>query len=128
MKRIIIADDSGMARTFIRRCLEIAGFREAEFLEAENGREVLALLREQAAELVVTDLNMPEMGGLELLKSIKASPRLFDTPVLVITSLTDPKRVQEIENLGALAILPKPVSPSSVAAALADYLNDEDED
>jgi two-component system chemotaxis response regulator CheY len=125
LKRVIIADDSGMARMFIRRCLEIAGLSESEFLEGANGEEVLKLLKEKPADLVVTDLNMPVMNGLELLKRIKSSPRLHDTPVLVITSTTNQKKVRELNQLGAMSILGKPISPSAVASAIAPLLEKE---
>ena len=125
LKRVIIADDSGMARMFIRRCLEIAGLAESEFLEGANGEEVIKLLKEKPADLVVTDLNMPVMNGLELLKRIKASPRLHNTPVLVITSTTNQKKVKELNEVGALAVLGKPISPSTVASAIAPLLENE---
>lgn len=127
MMRIIIADDSAMARMFVKRCLEISGFLDAEFIEKENGKEVLESLREQPADLVVTDLNMPGMDGTELLKAIKASPRLFDTPVLVVSSTTNPKKTEELESLGAFAVLGKPISPATLAPAVAPLLEKEEE-
>lgn len=122
MMRIIVADDSGMARSVIRRCLEIAGCRDCVFLEAGNGQEVLQTLKAGGADLVVTDLNMPIMGGLELLKRIKASPRLHDTPVLIISSTVNQARREELQALGALDILSKPISPAVLAAAISPFL------
>ncbi|MFZ5570551.1 MAG: response regulator [Thermodesulfobacteriota bacterium] len=118
MKCILIADDSGMARMFIRRCLEISGCQACEFLEAENGRVALQLLKEKPVDLVVSDLNMPEMNGEELLKRIKSSPRLHEIPVLIITSAANPKKVAELTALHAAAVLNKPVSPASISEAL----------
>lgn len=115
---IIVADDSVTARMIIKRCLEIAGLSEATFLDARDGTEALKLAKNNQVDLLVTDLNMPKMDGLSLLKHIKASPRLSELPVLVISSVSNPAKVEELLGLGASAILGKPVSPAEVAEAL----------
>jgi two-component system chemotaxis response regulator CheY len=122
MKRIIIADDSGTARMFIKRCFEISGCHNAKFIEAENGLEAIEHLKKAPADLVVTDLHMPEMDGTELLKRIKSSPRFHETPVIIISSAANPKKVEELKKLLALAVLSKPVSPASVSAAIEPLL------
>ena len=118
MKRIVIADDSGTARMFTRRCFEIAGFREAEFAEAENGLEALFKLREKSTDLLVTDLTMPKMDGTELLKRVKTSPDLAAIPVLVISSAGNPAKEKELLEIGAVAIIAKPVSPAKLMPVL----------
>lgn len=125
MKRVVIADDSATARIFIQRCLEIAGLSDAEFVQAANGREALELLRTGRPDLLVTDLTMPDMDGTELLTRICASPTLNGLPVMVVSSQTNPKVVEELKSLGAGAILSKPVNPGMVADALEDILGDE---
>lgn len=123
MNRIVIADDSGTARMFIRRCLEIIGLGEATLVEAEHGREALSLLKEEDADLLLTDLNMPVMDGATLLKWVKSSPRLHDLPVLVITSAGNPAKEQELLSLGAFGVLNKPVSPAVLMDALKPLLS-----
>jgi two-component system, chemotaxis family, chemotaxis protein CheY len=122
MKRIIIADDSGTARMFIKRCFEISGCQDVEFLEAVNGLEVLAHLKKTSVDLIVSDLHMPEMDGTELLKRIKSSPRFHETPVIIISSAANPKKVEELKELQALDVLSKPVSPASVSKAIKPLL------
>jgi len=122
MKRIIIADDSGTARMFIKRCFEISGCQDVEFLEAENGLEAVELLKKATVDLVVSDLHMPEMDGTALLKKIKSSPRFHDIPVIIISSAANPKKVEELKSLMASAVLSKPVSPASVSQALEPLL------
>jgi len=122
MKRILIVDDSKTARMFIRRCLEISGFQEADFEEAENGQMAIDILKKNPADLVVSDLNMPQMDGEELLKKIKSSPRLHDIPVMIITSAANPKKIEELKSLQAFAILKKPVSPPEVTQAVASLI------
>ncbi len=119
MRRVIIADDSGTARMFIRRCLEIAGFQEADFAEAANGLEAMSLLRDETADLVMTDLNMPECDGVELLKQIKADSRLKKIPVVVVTSAKNPAKEAELLILGAVAVLSKPISPASIVPVIS---------
>ncbi|HKK00929.1 MAG TPA: response regulator [Desulfuromonadales bacterium] len=118
MKRIVIADDSYTARMFIRRCLEIVGFQDAQFVEATNGKEALALIKEEPTDLLVTDLNMPVMDGETLLKWVKANPRLNELPVLVVTSAGNPAKEAELHKIGAFAILNKPINPPALSAAL----------
>ncbi len=127
MKHIIIADDSSTARMFIRRCLEIVVSQEAEYSEAENGQGVLDILEKRPADLIVTDLNMPVMNGADLLKRIKSSPKKHYIPVIVITSAANPEKEQELEQLGALAILGKPISPAVVMPVISDLFGEEEE-
>lgn len=124
MKRIIIADDSGTARMFIRRCLEIMGCEGAEFVEAENGLEAIDRLKEAPTDLLFSDLYMPEMDGVEMLKQIKSSPRLQEIPVLMVTSAANPKKIEELKEIGAFAILSKPVSPADISKVLEPLLKE----
>lgn len=126
MKRIIIADDSGTARMFIKRCFEISGCQDVEFLEAGNGVEVLEQLKKTSVDLVVSDLHMPEMDGTELLKRIKSSPRFHETPVIIISSAANPKKVEELKALLALDVLSKPISPASVSKAIQPLLKNSE--
>jgi two-component system, chemotaxis family, chemotaxis protein CheY len=117
-ERILIVDDSLTARMMIRRCLEIAGFDSARFREAAHGREALALLKEEVADLILTDLNMPEMDGRTLLLHLKSSPRLHAIPVLVISSITTDHEEEVLHARGAAAVIRKPLSPLVLREAL----------
>ena len=121
--RIVVADDSQTARMFIQRCLQIIGFQDVEFVEAENGKEALAALKEAATDLLITDLNMPVMDGETLLKWVKGNPRLTDIPVLVVTSAGNPAKEQQLAELGALSVLNKPVNPAMLRTKLTQFLN-----
>ncbi len=126
MNRIIIVDDSSSARMVIKRCVEIAGCSAAEILEAANGVEAIDLLKKYPTDLVISDFNMPEMNGMELLKRIKSSPRLHEIPVLMITSAANEQRVKELMELNAFAVLSKPISPAVLAETLEPLLDDEE--
>lgn len=123
MKRIIIADDSATARMFIKRCLQIIGLGDAEFVEVEDGKQALEAAKVQPADLLLTDLNMPVMDGQTLVKWVKASPKLCDMPIVVITSAGNPAKEAQLLELGAHRVINKPVSPPVMMDALADFLD-----
>lgn len=122
MKRIAIVDDSGTARMFIRRCLEIIGLSQTQMIEAKNGREALEMIRQEPVALLISDLTMPEMDGESLLKAIKADPELHEIPVLIISSSTNPARITGLLELGAHGILAKPIKPATLFNALQSLL------
>lgn len=122
MNKIIIADDSATARMVIKRCLQIAGLPEAEYLEAGHGQEVLDLLAQGPVDLLVTDLTMPVMDGTELLKSVRGEERFAAMHVLVISSAKNDAKEKELLDIGAFAVLPKPVSPAMLTQTLAPLL------
>jgi two-component system chemotaxis response regulator CheY len=118
IKNVVIADDSALARMFIRRCLEIAGLGDANFIEASDGSEAISCMKKIKADLLVTDLTMPNMNGIELMRKISSSPRLSGTPVLVVTSAGNMEQRKELMELGATRILSKPISPPLLVDAL----------
>jgi two-component system chemotaxis response regulator CheY len=128
IKKIIIADDSATARMIIKRCLEIAGFLDVQVIEANDGQEALGLAEENQPDLLITDLNMPNMDGRTLLKRFKASPRLNPMPVLIISSASNEAVEKELVELGALAVVNKPITPTSVSEALQNINEENNED
>ena len=126
MNRIVIADDSSTARMFIQRCLEISGCRDAEFIEAANGREAIEHLRASPTDLLISDLHMPEMDGLALLKFVKSSPRLHDIPVIIISSAANPKKIKELSEAKAFKILKKPISPAVLTTVIEPLLKNQE--
>ncbi len=115
---VIVADDSATARMIIVRCLQIAGCASSKFLEAKDGSEALELAKNNPVDLLVTDLNMPNMDGSTLLKHIKASPKLGSLPVLVISSACNEARETDLIEMGAFAVLSKPITPPDLAKLL----------
>ena len=93
---VLIVDDSMFARGIIKRSLEICGLDDAEFYEAGNGLEALDILGSRKIDLVFTDLNMPDMNGEELLDQINHNFAFLDIPVVVITSLNNIAKEQNL--------------------------------
>ena len=123
---IVIADDSRTARFLIKQYLEMVGFYQASFIEAENGRQALQLVKDNEADILFTDYKMPEMDGLDLLRRIKANPKLHDMPVVVITSFANRAKIDELSENGAFAVLQKPLSLSKLHETMKPLLTDED--
>lgn len=125
----MIVDDSSTSRMFIKRCLEmvLTDQTEAEYREAGNGKEALGSLKESPADLVLIDLNMPVMDGATLLRWMKASPKLTLIPVVVITSVDNPANREELKNLGAHAVLSKPVAPAKLMPVINEIFGIEED-
>lgn len=128
MKRIIIADDAALARMFTRKCLTIAGLSDAEFIEAENGTAVVNLLTNVEPDLIITDLYMPELNGLELVRKLKEENIAQDVPIVVVTSAGSAEQREELKELGVAAILTKPINPMAISQILAAVFPDMEED
>ncbi len=122
-KRILIVDDSAIARSIIKRSLEICGFDETEALEAGNGNEAMETLKNEQVDIVFTDLNMPDMNGEQLLKRIKSSPKLFEIPVVIITSMKNPAKEKKLISEHAAAVLSKPLALPLLRQVLEDNLH-----
>jgi two-component system chemotaxis response regulator CheY len=118
MKKVVVADDSKTARMFIVKCLEIAGAKDAEFVEVKDGLEAYEFVCNNKCDLLVTDLNMPKMSGKELLEKLSDDSTLDELSCIVITSASNEARDKELLKLGADAVLSKPISPMSVAGII----------
>jgi two-component system chemotaxis response regulator CheY len=118
MRRVLIVDDSKMARMFIKRILQMVMTEDAEFEQAVDGRDALDKMKKASFDLLVTDLNMPNMDGAQLLKRVIASPRLHGTPSIVITSLKNPAKEAELKSYGVSAILGKPLDSAALSEAI----------
>ncbi len=117
IENILVVDDSPMARSIVKHCLGILGLEDARYLEAGNGQEALAFL-EEPLDLVVTDLNMPEMDGAALLGRIRAHPQHPETPVIVLSSSVNEDQTRELQGQGATAVARKPISPPALAPVI----------
>lgn len=117
-KTVLIADDSITARMVTKQCLTVAGYDAATIIEKANGVEALVAIKKHKPELVLTDLIMPEMEGTELLQKIKDDDKLKDIRVIVISSAGNEAKEQELIEMGAEAVICKPISPAKLSAVL----------
>jgi len=120
--RILIVDDSSAMQHLIERVIRISGVDVTEFHRALNGNLALALLETSPVDLILTDVNMPECGGEELVRRLRLDPRLRNIPVIVVSTDATRARVDQITKLGAKAYIAKPFTPEQLRAVIKDVL------
>ena len=113
---VLIVDDSPTVRRFVHAALDLEGFA---VVEAANGMEALELLPSTAVDLVLTDLNMPDMDGLEFLKTLRESEMYRQIPVIVLSSMAEAEMRDRAQRLGASAYLAKPFSREALTATIS---------
>jgi two-component system chemotaxis response regulator CheY len=114
--KILIVDDSKAMRQIVRRSMRQAGFEEHEYLEAGNGVEALAVIREHSPDLILSDWNMPDMTGIELLNALRAEGR--GVKFGFITSEGSQTMRETATQAGASFLVAKPFTPEMLKAAL----------
>jgi two-component system chemotaxis response regulator CheY len=115
-KKILIVDDSSSVRTVARLALREKGY---EVVEAGNGAEALQVLQGDRCHLVISDVNMPVMDGISLLKQLKAHPNYKFTPVIMLTTESGEDKKQEGRAAGAKAWITKPFQPQVLLDAVS---------
>jgi two-component system, cell cycle response regulator len=112
---LLVVDDNSMNRIMLSRYLTKLGYRSSL---AENGRQALEKLQGEPFDLVLLDVQMPEMDGYQVLEHLKANPRLRDIPVIMISAVEELESVVKCIELGAQDYLPKPFNPVLLRARL----------
>jgi two-component system, chemotaxis family, chemotaxis protein CheY len=110
--KILIVDDFGTMRRILRNLLKEIGYTQAE--EAEDGTGALAKLRAERFDFVVTDVNMPNMNGFELLRQIRADPALKALPVLLVTAEAKKDDIVMAAQAGASGYIVKPFTKATL--------------
>lgn len=108
---VLIVDDSSLTRKRIRRIIEMTDMEVDGFREAGNGAEALKLLEESGADLVLTDLNMPEMGGAEMVRQMQSSVATKEIPIVIVSTESRTARIKELLADGVKDYLHKPFTP-----------------
>ena len=116
---LLVVDDNSMNRIMLSRYITKLGYQATL---AENGRQALDKLQGQPFDLVLLDVQMPEMDGYQVLEHLKADPRLRDIPVIMISAVEELESVVRCIELGAQDYLPKPFNPVLLRARLGASL------
>jgi len=115
MTRILAVDDSPSMRDMVRIALTGAGF---EVEQAADGREALDIARKTAFDLVLSDVNMPVMDGIELIRALRAESAYRHTPILMLTTESSVERKREGKEAGATGWIVKPFDPAQLVATM----------
>lgn len=120
MKKVMVLDDSETVRKQVGAALDGAGY---QVVEAKDGIEGLTMLESDSEiAMVVLDVNMPRMGGLEMLERMREQESLATTPVIVLTTEADPSLIDRARAAGAKGWLVKPVKPELLVKAVNRFL------
>jgi len=119
-RTILIAEDSASIRKFITIALKMAGYN---VIDAVDGMDALEKMSGQEIDLVVTDLNMPNIDGYKLIRTIRENPKNSELPIIILTSLNTERDIREAMDAGANSYLIKPFNDKKILYEISKYLN-----
>jgi two-component system chemotaxis response regulator CheY len=119
MAKILAVDDSASMRQMVSFTLKGAGY---EVVEAVDGKDALQKAQAGKADLVLTDVNMPNMDGISLVKQLRSLPNYKFTPILLLTTESAPEKKQEGKSAGATGWLVKPFNPDQLLTTIKKVL------
>ncbi|QDJ47592.1 response regulator [Bordetella hinzii] len=118
---ILVADDSATMRMIVKAALTSAGW---QVVTASNGQEALEMARQRPVDMLVSDWNMPVMGGLGLIQGLRGERRYEDLPVLVLTTEDDVDSKMAARDLGVCGWLNKPLDPDTLVELTSELLGE----
>lgn len=121
---VLIVDDSRSMRKVIEKILRISGFDIGEIYEASNGKEALEVLEKNWVDLILSDLHMPEMDGIQFLQELKNRADYKDIPVVLITTEASEERLGYALSLGAQGYIRKPFEPDQIREYLSGIMGE----
>jgi two-component system, chemotaxis family, chemotaxis protein CheY len=121
LPRIVIVDDSPTIRRMVR--MSLASTPNATFVEAGSGLEALEQISLGPVALMVLDLNMPDMHGLDVLKFLRSHSQYRALPVMVLTTRGDASSREEVLEAGATSYMTKPFSPTFLVSSVRELLD-----
>ncbi|MFY9726797.1 MAG: response regulator [Bryobacteraceae bacterium] len=119
---VLVVDDSAAIRKILQRVLRQTGMAIRNIYEAGDGQEALQVLERQMVNLVLTDINMPKMDGIQLLAAIKGAAAWRAIPVVMVTTEGGEGRVSEAVRLGAAGYVRKPFTADQIKEKLVGVL------
>ena len=111
---ILLVDDSSLVRKVLKKALGMSEVPVDNVYEAGNGAEALDVLHAETVDVVLLDINMPTMDGIDFMRHVNASEQLKKIPVVVISTEGSTERRAELDQLGIRAYLRKPVTPEAL--------------
>lgn len=121
---VLIVDDSPVTRKMVRRAVGLCGLEIGEVHEAGNGKEALEQLAQHRVHLVLADINMPVMNGMELVERMSSDAGLASVPVVVVATPMSEQKVERLLDIGARAYLAKPFRPEALRDLVLEILGE----
>jgi two-component system, chemotaxis family, chemotaxis protein CheY len=122
---VLIVDDSSSMRAVIKKIIKVSGFNVGQYLEAGDGNEALDILKKEWVDLVLSDINMPNMNGLELISRMNDDETLRAIPVVMVTTEGSEEKVNMARDLGASGYIKKPFLPEEIKKTLCTIMGEE---
>lgn len=122
---VMIIDDSKSMRHVIKKVLKISGLEIGEIIEAGNGQEALDQLQDHWVDIILSDMYMPVMDGMEFLRRLRNHADFHDVPVVLVTTERNEERLAQAMALGARGYLSKPFQPEEFRALVLKLLGVE---
>lgn len=119
---LLVVDDSPVTRKMVRRAIGLCGLTVGQVHEAGDGAEALAQLGAHRVDLVLADINMPVMNGVELVERMARDPQLSVIPVVIVATPMSEERVERLLDTGARAYLAKPFRPEALRDVVVQIL------
>lgn len=121
--RFLLVDDSAMTRAVIKRVIGMCGVEVDKILEASNGKDGLAMLRVTPVSMMFLDLNMPQMSGMEVVKAVRADPKLAHVPIVIVSSESTESRIEQMKADGVNGYIKKPFTPEQIGDIITTILS-----
>lgn len=122
---VLIVDDSSSMRAVIKKIIKVSGFNVGQYWEAADGNEAMDILKKEWVDLVLSDINMPNMSGLELISTMNADETLRAIPVVMVTTEGSDEKVNRAKDLGARGYIKKPFLPEDIKMTLCEIMGEE---
>jgi len=119
-KTVLVVDDSASMRQLVGFALKSAGY---EVVAAVHGKDALDKVNGTKVEMVITDLNMPEMDGIELIKQLRTKPATKFTPIVMLTTESQETKKQEGQHAGASGWIVKPFTPEKLLEIVKKFVH-----
>ena len=121
---ILIVDDSQMIRKVIAKALDIAKIPVGKLFEASNGKEGLEVLKQEWVDLVLVDINMPVMGGVEMVENMAEDGLMSSVPVVIVSTEGSQTRIEDLSSKGVRAYIRKPFTPEQLKQVVGEILEE----
>ena len=122
---VLVVDDSPPMRQVMKKVIQISGFDVGELLEAGNGKEALKVLSSNWVDVILLDIHMPEMDGIEMLRRLSEEDLWKRIPVIMVTTEGREQMIEEAKRLGAKGYVKKPFNPEQIKEILMSVMGQE---